>query len=475
MANWLDRLFGKSTETLLEEDGTQRKIEVDRSVYSACREWFLPTVADSNGITLFNTIPEVFFPIQFVAARVAAANFVLKKDKDDSVVFRNKYFNDMISRPNCLYDFRQLVYLHMMYKLATGNSYIKAAVPEVFTNSETPKYKNCRNYWVLPCNKVSIELNFNATIYGNENIEDIIRCYKVGMDKGQMEVLPNLVLHDKDNSDIVPSNILKATSRLASHAKNIDNLVAVYEARNLIYTKQGGLGWIVSAKSDDAGTGVLTDVEKKAIRESYENTYGLGKNQMPFGISDVPIGFVRTNLSIQDLQPFDETLADAVQIAGAYSVPAVLVPRKDQSTFSNQSTAEKSVYDSIIIPLAKKFCESLTSFLGYDQDGLYIDVDFSHVDCLQDGMGEKEDVNTKRSDRAINEFKHGLITLNDVRARIGESKVELDLFDKIIFEMTPDEREEVKNVLSLIGNNSLTNNTEQNGQGVEKPQFEDED
>jgi len=43
--------------------------------------------------------------------------------------------------------------------------------------------------------------------------------------------------------------------------------------------------------------------------------------------------FVRTNLSIAELQPFEETLADAINIAGAYGIPAVLVPRKDQSTF----------------------------------------------------------------------------------------------------------------------------------------------
>ena len=38
------------------------------------------------------------------------------------------------------------------------------------------------------------------------------------------------------------------------------------------------------------------------------------------------LSFVRTNLTIAELQPFEETLADAISISGAYGIPAVLVP-----------------------------------------------------------------------------------------------------------------------------------------------------
>ena len=141
--------------------------------------------------------------------------------------------------------------------------------------------------------------------------------------------------------------------------------------------------------------------------------------------------FIRTNLSIQELQPFEETLNDAIIIAGVFGVPPELVPRKDHSTFNNQKSAEKGVYTSKII-----YASELTRMLGYDRDGYYIDVDFSHVDCLQEGQKEKEEVSKIISERAMGEFQNGIITLNDYRARIGESKVENSLFDKLLYEMS---------------------------------------
>jgi hypothetical protein len=105
--------------------------------------------------------------------------------------------------------------------------------------------------------------------------------------------------------------------------------------------KRGGLGFLINMKQDESGPIAMTENEKKEILQQHYGKYGVGKNQMPYGLSDIPLAFVRTNLTIAELQPFEETLADAISISGAYGIPAVLVPRKDQATFSNQSTAEK--------------------------------------------------------------------------------------------------------------------------------------
>ena len=118
--------------------------------------------------------------------------------------------------------------------------------------------------------------------------------------------------------------------------------------------------------------------------------------------------------------------------------------------------------------MAKRFCEEITQMFGYDRDGYYIDVDYSHVDCLAEGQKDKEEVNTIVSERAMNEFTNGIITLNDYRARIGESKVEIPLFDKLLYEMSDEEREIVKSIISI------TKKESNNGQRVEKPSTENE-
>ena len=470
----LENIFGKKKSTDISSLVAQ---EVDK-IFSALskrrfrlsEDIYSPYVADSNFLTLFNTVGEIFFPIDFLASRIAGGRFMLKKASDDSVVWNNKQFNDLIDRPNCLNSFQGIVYQHFVYKYATGNSYLKCVVPEAFQTLKTPIYKKCKNYWVLPSDKVTIRLKNYIPLFGNAEKEDIIDYYllQYGLNYAE-QINPNFIYHDQDgNTDYRNDNFIKGHSRLYSVKMAIDNLIPVYQARNVIYMKRGALGIFVSEKKDETGTVAMTEDEKRNLREEFNGNYGLDNSRFPYGLSDVPMDFIRTNLSIQELQPFEETLNDAIIIAGVFGVPPELVPRKDHSTFNNQKSAEKGVYTSKIIPAARRYASELTRMLGYDRDGYYIDVDFSHVDCLQEGLKEKEEVSKIISERAMGEFQNGIITLNDYRARIGESNVENSLFDKLLYEMSDKELERVKKILSI------TKKSNDNGQRVEKPSVEDE-
>lgn len=408
-----------------------------------------PFVVESNFLRLFNSVPEVFFPIDYIASRVAGANFVVKRTKDDSIVWRNTWMNKIMNNPNCITPWNEFVYQHHVYKLCTGNSFVRAAMSETFTTGS--KYRFCDNFWVLPADKVKINpVPGLIPLFGICNSDDIIKNYNLRLGFNNVDIPTWQIWHDRDLQPeyLSGSIFLKSNSRLLSQIKPISNLIAVYEARNVIYVKRGGLGFIVSAKSDPSGTVALTDKEKEEIRKEYYSKYGVGEGQHPLALSTAPISFVRTNLSIAELQPFEETLADAISIAGCYGIPAVLVPRKDQSTFSNQASAEKSVYSSVVIPLTKQFCKDFTTFLGLDRDGLYLDCDFSNVDCLQAGLKESEQVKTLINNRCEKQFNKGLITLNDWRAQIGESKVENELFDKLKFDMSDDELNMINRVFN---------------------------
>lgn len=411
----------------------------------------LPCFCGENYLQLFDTVPEVFFPIHFIASRIAGATFEVKRVKDDSIVFYKKELNKFLDQPNCLMKFRELVYLHFVYKLATGNAFMRAAMGEG-ANAER-RWRWCDNFWEMPAECMEVVPNRDMTnMFGVADKEELIKAYRLGM--GFMsfyDINPVEIWHDRDGrpSFYSDSNFMKSKSRLASQQKAISNLIAVYQARNLIYVKQGGLGFIISKKQDPTGTIALTEKEKESIRSQHDSRYGITGDRLPYGISDVPIDFVRTNLSISELQPFDETLQDAITIAGAYGIPSVLVPRKDQSTFSNQSTAEKTVYCSQIIPLTKRFCQDLTSFLGLEEDGFYLDCCFKDVDCLQEGLKDAEEVKKMLNERCKMQFCSGIITINDWRAQICEEKLEGEVFDKVIFNMTDEEIEFINRVFNI--------------------------
>lgn len=439
--------FGTKSATPQEEgegkgvnDITARRMQLMREIAAT------PFVATSNFVTLFNTVPEVAWPVNYIASRAAGATYQLKKYKDDTVVWDNEVVNRILVKPNAFESWYRTLWKHFAYKLITGNSFIKAAMSDVFAGAK-PLYKWCDRYVTLeePC--VTIEYKRQmGDIYGVSDVEDVVQCYY--HDYGQFvhrAIAPQCVFHDVDDAfGFYNGDPLRAKSRLMSVLKAISNLIAVYEARNVIYVKRGGLGWLVSEMSDEMGSRALTPSEKKQILEEADKMYGLSGDKYPYGISDVKLNFVRTNLSISDLQPFDETLADAVVIAGAYGIPPVLIPRKDQSTYANQATAEKAVYSSVIIPLVQRFCQEFTHFLGLDRDGLYLDADFSGVDCLQTGKKEEQEVHRLISERCKIEFESALITLNDWRAQQGYEQVADPLYDKLVSEMTAEEIERVK-------------------------------
>lgn len=443
-------------------DTAARRLQLMREIAAT------PYVANANFITLFNTVPEVAWPVNYIASRAAGAKYVLKKFDDDSVVWNNEAVNRILVKPNSFDTWYRTLWKHFAYKLVTGNSFIKAAMSDAFAGAKT-LYKWCDRYVTLEEPYVTIEYKRQmGDIYGVSDVEDVVQCYY--HDYGQFvhrPIAPQCVFHDVDDTfGFYNGDPLKAKSRLCSVLKAISNLIAVYEARNVIYVKRGGLGWLVSEMADDMGSRALTSTEKKQILEEADKMYGFGEGKYPYGISDVKLSFVRTNLSITDLQPFDETLADAVVIAGIYGIPPVLIPRKDQSTYSNQANAEKAVYSSVIIPLVQRFCKEFTHFLGLDQDGLYIDADFSGVDCLQAGKKEEQEVHRSIADRCKIEFESGVITLNDWRAQQGYQRVEDMLYDKLVSEMTPEEIQRLKQFINP--------KTEEDEGDVSAPALQDE-
>ncbi len=73
-----------------------------------------PTVVGDNFIELYKTIPEVFWPIDFIAKRISEAHFDLKRTNDDSIVWCNRMGADRIlKQPNPLMTWRELVFQHV--------------------------------------------------------------------------------------------------------------------------------------------------------------------------------------------------------------------------------------------------------------------------------------------------------------------------------------------------------------------------
>ena len=263
-----------------------------------------PSVVGNNFIELFKTIPEVFWPIDFIAKRISEAHFDLKRVKDDSIVWCDRLgANAIIQQPNPIMTWREIVYQHFVYKLATGNAFFRAAMPDTIT-ADAVKFQWCSNYWSLPAHLVQVkpvEYSYGVPMFGIASIEELIKGYTLDLGAYSGLTIPYYqIWHDRDGiPELIRGNgYLKAESRLLAVKKPIANLIAVYEARNVIFLKRGALGFIVAQKADETGTVALEPKEKDELREQINSKYGVGEGQSPWALTDIPVNFVRTNLSI---------------------------------------------------------------------------------------------------------------------------------------------------------------------------------
>ena len=408
---------------------------------------FNPFVCGDNFITMFESLPEVYFPIKFITERMQNGRFFLKDIKTGEEVTTNEYINKFLTNPNPNQTFKEMMEMFFAYFYICGNSYLASSEPEAF-NEIKDKWKYSNSYYVLPANYTKPVYYNNVDLYSGSDISEIIQRYELNTGLGWKNFSTNSILHSRDIKLSFDSSFYEGKSRLLSQRSPISNLLAVYEARGVIYAKKGALGAIVSKKTDAAGSVPLTPKEKEELQKQYQNDYGLSRNKSQVILSDVPVEFLRMNMSIQELQPFDETFADAVQIAGAFGIPSLLIPRKDQSTFSNQESAEVSVYDNVVIPTVNKFLDKLNTFLGIRNAGQELCVSFDHVQCLQSRKKEKSEIENSINATCQAKFKGGVITLNEWRIKIGMEAVNNPLYEKLIPLMTPEELVSIQPIIN---------------------------
>jgi len=364
-----------------------------------------------NFINLFYCLPEIFAPVNEIAWRVADATFVLKRTLDDATDWKDKDFNRLFTKPNPFMDIKQFVYQSVCYEYLTGLSLQFFNKPSTLAND----YKNILSWSNLPSQKITIDKDSAVDVYTATELSDVIKGYRLGSRKFETQNVLPLIQMDLSYG----MEVDKYKSPLHGASMAIGNLIPVYEARGVIYIKRGALGFIVSKKKDDSGTAPLSPEEKEEIQRETQRTYGLSKGKNQMGYTSVPVDFIKTSMSIDELKPFDETLADAVAIYAALRVPRHLVPSKDSSTFSNADADLKSFYNSVVIPLAKRYALAWSNYMNIPNR--YIDADFSHVPILQENLKEKADTLAINTTTAMTQYSSGMITKNERNTLAGAS------------------------------------------------------
>lgn len=400
----------------------------------------------NNLCELFFCLPEVFAPINEIASRVADANWQLLKTWNDEIDWSNQWFNKYFSKPNPLQTMRQLVYNAVCYEILAGGQFFFFNKPSLLAGDT---YENVLGIFNLNAPVVNGKQNLNVDPYLATDINDFVYYWEETINFNNRvrrfetkDVLP--ILHLGLNS---PHDINARVPLLLGAQKAIENLLPVYQARRAIYIKRGAMGFIVSRKSDENGGIPLTPKERTQLEKDFTDSYGISGGKSTVAMTGLPVDFVKTSMSIEELQPFDETLSDAVAIYATLRVPPHLVPRKDHSTYANADADMKAFYTNVIIPWAKKYAMDWNDYLKFDRR--YIEPNYDHIEVLQENYLETSKIDETYGRVWQQRFTAGVCTLNEWIVAIDGTKGTGPVFDKKISEMTPEELDMVKGFMNL--------------------------
>lgn len=352
------------------------------------------TLKDDNAFNLANSVAEIYNPIDFIADRASKIRYFIA-DKSGNELSASP-FKRCIENPNPLFTFSDLMYQAVFSYLADGNIYLYQNVPSTY---ERANANTISRVDVLNPNYVSIDEFTNLSKLEVMRVSDFIKraYYHDGkrreLEKDKLFVFP----YDWQTRDY--SNFI-CRSPLFKSYRSINNLLATYSARYNIYVNNGAAGYLAkksNPKNELEET--LNPTDRDAILKDINNRNGITGNRNLWGISSVPIEFINTLADIQRLMPFEETLEDAIKIAATYQLPAVLVSRKDQSTFNNQKEAERSVWENTLMSIVDTVASYFTK--AWMLEGIQIRADYSTVSALTENDIEKENLRSIKIENLI--------------------------------------------------------------------------
>jgi len=334
---------------------------------------------DENAYEIACNLAEVFIPIDAIADRAASVGYRLRDKKTLEVYEPKGNLARLVESPNPFDKIQDLVYKSVFSEYADGNSYIYTKTPESIVN---PTIDNISNVWVLQPN-VTKPVFFKSVPnpFLVKDKQELIEYYRTFF-MYKHSIKPRYILHTTLTGIGADG---KATSPLFKVRRNIDNVMQVYQARYNVYKKNGN-GGILSRDAAALKSSIeetVDPVTRDAILSDLQNRNGITGDKNFIGISSIPLRFVKTLGTIAELQPFDETEANAVTIAGTFGVNKELIPKKDSSTFANQKDAEKALWQNVVKGVCENKAKDLTKAF-YLPDNLEFFADLSTVEALQE-------------------------------------------------------------------------------------------
>lgn len=377
----LDRIGGK-----VDYDMTK---DIDKSIaLNICTP--LSTVIDKSGTLLSN-----------------GKFYVMDKDGNEST--SNEDIRALLKNPNALQTGKQfLKQVEMSLKLfGYCPIYTLRAL-----KSSLPKAM-----WIIP--PELFHLKSTGKLFAQTDLKDIISSAYIEWGDGKTMLKPEdyFFIYDSE-AQITGHNDDEITFKSPTDSLSlpVSNWVAQMAASSTLLVNGGPKGIIHNEDTSEFANAALTSKERDELNEKFKSKYGLVNKAFSILVTKAKIGWIPLNYDSAQLKLHEEDKRCTDKIANAIGLNPNIF--SSESKYENQESAERKAYQGLIVPDSELICEALTAALC--PEGVYITLDFSHIDCLQTNKKDAASALVSVNNAISGMFKAGIITKDEARIEIAK-------------------------------------------------------
>jgi HK97 family phage portal protein len=380
------------------------------------------TIIDGKEVTLelnspfsyvqaYQSCPPLAAVINRIGKAFTAANYeVVDKEGNEAKGPNALKYKKLIDKPNPMQSWGQFIEQVQTYKRIFGNAFIYANTPVGFDNSRA------LSLWALP--NVGITYEHTGKMIDQVTRSEIVSrvWFEFSGQRTEIDLANLLIMQDNNVNFLAP---YFGDSRLRALKYPIHNITSALRARNVLIENRGALGAWVNRGKDAVGHVAIGAKEKESLLSQFHSRYGLKEGKSPIILTDSDLDWVQSAMNVQELGLFEEVSTDIRHIADTFEYPFELLGNDKGVTFANKAEARKDLYQSVIIPEAKDFCQAMTTFLGMDKTGLVLEANFEHLEILQRSENDRQAADNLLNQSLQIQYQNGIITLNEWRMTTG--------------------------------------------------------
>lgn len=325
------------------------------------------------------------------------------------------YLKKLFEKPNCLQTWLEFESQAKMYIQIFGECFILPLYPVGFTGNK----KSIDSLYVIP-NWIVTSVK-TGKHFSQSDINNIIDYYQIGNVVENVTVKPSDIINIKDFY-YSKEDTIDSYSRMVTLQDPISNIIAAYEARNVLISKKGAIGILSEDNKDPMDRAIGDSSERDRVQSAFAK-YGLTKDTYQVIVTNANLKWQSMTFPTKDLMLFEEIEDSTRAIAEVYELPHELTGFKSGASLSNggdKREAKLGFYQDTIIPESESFYLALTNWFETEKLGKFtIKVFYDHLYIFKKDIKLKADAVSVISNGLEKLYLNQFVTREEVRKELA--------------------------------------------------------